>query len=159
MYSGQRFQALPRDPVSLQSSLVQTCKQTCTKGHTLPSKHYRLRGEQRNPWTSRASHTGRAMMCISVCVCVCVCVSVNSLAYFNFPFFLCSFNGTLTIPEHKGEAWQYSCYPSPLQSCINNYHRPPTQLQPISSSLCTFGPSIFFPPCFASLSIMGYQIF
>lgn len=28
MYSGQRFQAFPWDPVSLQSSLAQTCKQT-----------------------------------------------------------------------------------------------------------------------------------
>lgn len=31
-----------------------------------------------------------------------------------------SLNGTLTHTENKGEPWQCSCYPSPLQSCINN---------------------------------------
>lgn len=66
MYSGQRFQAFPRDPVSLQSSLVQTCKQThvlkgtrclantvCSEGNTEIHAH-RVHDTQVWPWLARA---------------------------------------------------------------------------------------------------------
>ncbi len=46
MYSGQRFQAFPGEPVSLQSSSSSNMQtNTCTKGHMVPRKYCILIGE------------------------------------------------------------------------------------------------------------------
>lgn len=68
MYSGQRFQALPRDPVSLQSSLVQTSKQT----HVLKSPRCltsTVRSQQ-YAWSTRCNDTG---MAVGFHKCACTC--------------------------------------------------------------------------------------
>lgn len=121
MYSGQRFQAFPQDPVSLQPSLVQTCKQT----HVLKGTRCLANTVCSKENTEIGAHTIHDTQVWSRFAWACVCVHLRALLH--FPLFLhtgltshYSFNGTLTNPENKGEPWQCSCYPSPLQSCINN---------------------------------------
>lgn len=50
--------------------------------------------------------------------CASICTPTPSLHTGLTKYY--SFNGTLTNLENKGGPWQCSCYPSPLQSCINN---------------------------------------
>lgn len=71
MYSGQRFQAFPWDPVSLQSSLVQTCKQT----HVLKSTRCLANAVYSKENTEIHAHTvhdtGMAVVFMSMCVHLC----------------------------------------------------------------------------------------
>lgn len=95
MYSGQRYQVFPRDPVSLQPFLVQTCK-----------------------LAQSTTERTKQIACTEENECAFMCAPTFSLHMRLTKYY--SFNGTLTNLENKGGPWQCSCYPSPLQSCINN---------------------------------------
>lgn len=71
MYSGQRFQAFPWDPVSLQSFLVQTCKQT----HVLKSTHRLVNTVYSKENTAKHAQTvhDAGMVVVSVSTCVHLC--------------------------------------------------------------------------------------
>lgn len=94
MYSGQRYQVFPQDPVSLQPFFVQTCK----LARILQSGQSKY-----HAWRRMTAH---------------LCVHLHSLSTRLTKYY--SFNGTLTNLANNGGPWQCSCYPSPLQSCINN---------------------------------------
>lgn len=113
-----KISGIPSRPCQSSVSLSANMQtNTCTKGHMLPSEHCILKGMTHVQYTTNRYSSGLRKR---------VCVYVH--AYISSPLSLCtreltshySFNGTLTNPENKGEPWQCSCYPSPLQSCINN---------------------------------------
>ncbi len=69
MYSGQRFQAFPQVPVSLQPSLVQTCKQT----YVLKGTRCLANTVSSEENTEIRAHTGVVTVCMSARVCAFTC--------------------------------------------------------------------------------------
>jgi len=104
MYSGQRFQAFPWDPVSLQLSLAQTCKQT----HVLKSTRCLANAVHSQEGTELHSYMRKRHICeYNGAWCVHECVYMHTFIFsFNYLRLTIqhSLNGTLNNPEKQKKA-------------------------------------------------------